>query len=85
MTVVPTTSGDLHIDLCVETMDLPLRNDESTDDTYQYSEKPHHTREQCGAGAFTVVLPSVVLVSRILLAERYRVNITTSFTVFFTT
>ncbi len=32
-----------------------------------------------GTGAFTVVLPSVVLVSRIQLAQRYRGNIATSF------
>jgi hypothetical protein len=33
-----------------------------------------------GAGAFAVVLPSVVLFSRIQLAQRYRGNIATSFT-----
>jgi hypothetical protein len=32
-----------------------------------------------GAGAFAAVLPSVVLVSRIQLAQRYRGNIATSF------
>ena len=33
-----------------------------------------------GTGAFATVLPSVVLVSRIHLAQRYRGNIATSFT-----
>ncbi len=32
-----------------------------------------------GAGAFSAVLPSVVLVSRVQLAQRYRDNIATSF------
>jgi len=27
--------------------DLPIRNNESVDDTLPYCEKPHHKREQC--------------------------------------